>query len=186
MAIWARKAEISRFSPSACLPTLLEVALKLSASTFRETIPTRSVARAPIQSLPRVSRWTRPESASPETAKAVRPTASGTSRPGIAGRGRVARAAVRGRVARAAVDATSRSRGSAAPGESAGALFAPARRRPGVLSLVRRLPSGPVPFVAAAGGRGELPGGAQARRVRARVALDLLGGGGQRPPGERL
>src|SRR3954470_17984013 len=47
------------------------------------TIPTRRVARAPIQSRPRVRRWTMPDSANPETATAVRPTASGTNRAGI-------------------------------------------------------------------------------------------------------
>src|SRR6266540_2470373 len=55
-AIVPRRVEISRFNTAACLPVLLAVALKLRASTFMATIPTRSVVRATIHRRPRVSR----------------------------------------------------------------------------------------------------------------------------------
>ena len=114
-------------------------ALKLSARTLRATIPTSSVVRAPIQSRPRVSRWTRPDSARPETATAVRPTASGHEPRGHR------------RAAPAGVAAARRGPGSAAgprrgaragPWDARGAP-APWRRRGG-LRLPREPPSGPL------------------------------------------
>ena len=64
--------------PSVCWEILLEAEVRLSAQTLIATIPTRSAPRTPIQSRPRVIRTTTPESASPPTAPAVRPTTTGT------------------------------------------------------------------------------------------------------------
>jgi len=82
-AICPSRAEFCRWRTSVWRVVLLEVALTLSVKTLRATMPTRRVVRRPIHIRPRVRRWTRPDSASPETAPAVVPTASGTSRAGI-------------------------------------------------------------------------------------------------------
>src|SRR3954449_5269818 len=82
-AISARRVEIWRSRSSVWRVALLEEALKLSATTFSATMPTRRLARAPIHRRPRVRRRTRPDSASPDNAPAVWPTARGTRRAGI-------------------------------------------------------------------------------------------------------